>query len=86
MKGLSDNIRKYILEFKNTLKEELLKDTRKYYRFMYIQLNVNRAGQDNVVVEFIILTPKQKKIFTDIILVKETEKKNYLSGQIVAKM
>lgn len=86
MKGLSENIRNYILEFENTLNEELLKDTRYSYRVMYVQLNANRVGQADAVVEFVKLTPEQEKILTDQILVKETEKKKYLPGQIVAKM
>lgn len=86
MKGLSDNIRNYILEFENTLNEELLKDTRYSYRVMYVQLNANRVGQADAVIEFIKLTPEQEKLLTDQILVKETEKKKYLPGQVVKKM
>lgn len=86
MKGLSENIKNYILEFENTLDKKLLKDTRYSYRVMYVQLNANRCGQVDSVIEFVKLTPGQETLVTDQILVKEIEKKKYLPGQIVAKM
>lgn len=86
IKGLSENVRNYIIEFEKTLDEDLLRDTRYSYRVMYVQVNANRVGQADSVVEFVKLSPGQEKVLYDQILVKEIEKNKYLPGQIVKMM
>lgn len=86
MKGLSDNIKNYILDFEKTLTDELIKDNRYSFRVMYVQVNANRIGQADAVIEFVKLTPDQEKQLNEQILIKETEKKKYRPGQIVEIM
>lgn len=86
IKGLSENVKNYIIDFEKNLTDDLLQDTRYSYRIMYVQVNAKREGQADSVVEFVKLTPEQERQFKEQILIKETEKTKYLPKQIVEKM
>ena len=86
IKGLSENIKNYIIEFESDLNDVLKRDTRYSYRVLYIQVNAKREGQADSVVEFVKLTPEQEKQFVDNILVKEREKNKFTPSQIVKCM
>ena len=77
---------KNILDYEKTLTDDLIKDNRYSFRVMYVQVNANRIGQADAVIEFVKLTPDQEKQLNEQILIKETEKKKYRPGQIVEKM
>lgn len=84
---VASNVEHFICSFEETLSEEDILSPRYAYRVLFTRLNANRKGQADQVVEFLPdNTPDAEKLSKSYMLIKETEKKKYLSKEIVELM
>lgn len=87
IKSLSRNVLNFITSYEKNLDEADLYSTRYAYRIVFLQVNVNRKGQADRVVEFIKSdSPLAQHVNKEYALIKETEKKKYLPSQIIKMM
>jgi len=84
---LPANIQSYMTTFDNKLSDEEFGCPKYAYRILFVPKIANRKGQSDSVIEFVksdsSLANAMNKEYT---IIKETEKKKYLPGQIVEKM
>lgn len=84
---LPGNISGYIDAFEEDLTDDEFKDSRFAYRLFFLSKTANHKGQADRVIEFVkddsSLT---KEINKEYAIIKETEKKKYLPGEIVQIM
>lgn len=84
---VASNIEHFICSFEETLSDEDILSPRYAYRVLFTRLNANRKGQADQVVEFLPEgTPGAEELNKTYMLIKETEKKKYLSKDIVKLM
>lgn len=82
---LTTNIRNYISTFENDLSDDDIKNSRYAYRILFVEINANRKGQADRVIEFVKPDSSLKEEI-DRILIKETEKNKYLPSNVVSIM
>lgn len=85
---LADNIKNFITDFEDTLTPDELGNTHYAYRVVFARLDgkhVNRET-DEVITFLPADSPEAQKINAKYTLIKETEKKKYLSKDIVTMM
>jgi len=86
-KGISDNVINYIVDFEENLGDIRTKDTKYAYRVLYSQLNANRIGQADKVIEFVSSdSPLAEGLSIQYVHIKETERKKFLPKRIVQMM
>jgi len=84
---VATNIEHFICSFEEVLSEEDILNPRYAYRVLFTRLNANRKGQADQIVEFLPEdTPGAENLNKAYMLIKETEKKKYLSSEIVELM
>ena len=84
---LADNIKNFISEFEESLSDDEIRNPQYAYRVLFTRLNANRKGQADQVIEFIPAgTEGAEQLNKAYTLIKETEKKKYLSKEIVQIM
>lgn len=84
---VSNNIKRFICEFEESIDEATIKNPKYAYRVLFTRLQAKRKGQADQVVEFLDEdSDKAKELNKLHVLVKETEKKKYLSREIVEMM
>lgn len=84
---LPANIQTYISTFDSALNDDEYADQRYAYRILFVPKTANSKGQADRVIEFIKSdSPLAEGINAEYTLIKETEKKKYLPGQIVETM
>ncbi len=83
--GLPPNVSAMMDAFHDHLSEEEAKDTRFAFRVALVPITVNRVNQADVAYRLVQPGSDDAKQVADLIL-KETEKKKWLPGQIVTKM
>lgn len=84
---VSDNVCSFISEFEERLTDDIAMSPHYAYRVLFTRLNAKREGQADQVIKFI---PEGSDAADSLnkayMLIKETEKKKYLSKDIVALM
>jgi hypothetical protein len=84
---LSENINNFISEFEDNLTDDEIRNPKYAYRVLFTRLNANRKGQADQVIEFIPEgSERAKQLNKTHMLIKETEKKKYLSKEVVSMM
>lgn len=84
-RDLPPNILGYVTEFDSSLSEEEYNHPRYAYRVLFIPKTANRKGQADQVIEFVKADSElAKDVNAHYAVIKETEKKKYLPGEIVA--
>ncbi|MBD1364435.1 DUF3644 domain-containing protein [Mucilaginibacter sp. ZT4R22] len=84
---LPPNIASYINAFDNDLSDTDFNDIRYSYRVLFLPKTVNNKGQADRVIEFIKAdSPEAKKLNTEYVFLKDSEKKKYLPHQICNEM
>lgn len=84
---VSTNVCNFISEFEGNLLDDVAINPRYAYRVLFTRLNAKRIGQADQVVEFIPDgTEGADSLNKTYMLIKETEKKKYLSKEIVDMM
>ena len=86
VKGLNENLTKFISEFEENLPEDVFKSTKYSYKIMYIPISTSKRGQADKAIEFLKLTEEQKDKIHDIVLVKNSERPKYKPKAIVEMM
>lgn len=83
--GLSTEIQNFIATFEDKLPEDIISNSKYAYRVAFIQLNMQRKGQADSVIEFV---KPGSEIASKVnqVLLKETEKEKYLPSKIVEIM
>jgi len=85
--GLPANIRGFIQKFDAGLSDEEYDNTHYAYRIFFVPKTANRRGQADRVIEFIKSDSElAETINKEYAVIKETEKKKYLPGQVVDLM
>jgi len=84
---LPANIQSYVQDFDQALSDDEYASQRYAYRILFVPKTANRRGQADRVIEFVKSdSPLTDKANAEYAVIKETEKKKYLPGQIVAMM
>lgn len=84
---ITTNIQNFIVDFEDVLSEDTLKNSRYAYRVLFVPISAKRKGQADQVVEFINSdSPLAEELEKSYAILKETEKKKYLPGEIVLRM
>lgn len=84
-KGLPESILGYVTEFDSSLSEEEYNHPRYAYRVLFVPKIANRKGQADQLIEFVKADSELAKgVNAQYTVIKETEKKKYLPGEIVA--
>ncbi|WP_353936991.1 DUF3644 domain-containing protein [uncultured Pseudomonas sp.] len=82
--GLPENIHAYIKSFDEALSDDEFNDPRFSYRVFFVPKTANRKGQADQVIEFIKADSDLAiGINAQYAVIKETERKKYLPGQIL---
>lgn len=86
-KDLPPNILGYVTEFDSSLTEEEYNHPRYAYRVLFVPKTANRKGQADQVIEFVKADSELAKgVNAQYTIIKETERKKYLPGEIVLVM
>lgn len=86
-KKVSNNVCRYISKFEEKIPDDVAINPRYAYRVLFTRLNAKRKGQADQVVEFISEgTESADSLNKTYMLIKETEKKKYMSREIVDMM
>lgn len=86
-KDLPPNILGYVTEFDSSLTEEEYNHPRYAYRVLFVPKTANRKGQADQVIEFVKADSELAKgVNAQYTVIKETERKKYLPGEIVSVM
>lgn len=84
---VSNNVCSFISEFEERITDDVSMSSRYAYRVLFTRLNAKRRGQADQVVEFIPEGSEgAENLNKTYMLIKETEKKKYLSKDIVNMM
>lgn len=84
---LTNNVKNFISEFEENLKEEDVRSPKYAYRLLFTPLNVNRKGQADKVIEFLKSgTEGSEQLNKAYAVIKETEKKKYRAKDVVQIM
>lgn len=84
-KDLPANILGYVTAFDSSLSEEEYNHPRYAYRVLFIPKTANRKGQADQVIEFVKADSELAKgVNAQYTVIKETEKKKYLPGEVVS--
>ena len=84
---LTNNVKNFISEFEENLKEEDVRSPKYAYRLLFTPLNVNRKGQADQVIEFLKSgTEGSEQLNKAYAVIKETEKKKYRAKDVVQIM
>lgn len=84
---LTNNVKNFISEFEENLKEEDVRSPKYAYRLLFTPLNVNRKGQADKVIEFLKSgTEGSEQLNKAYDVIKETEKKKYRAKDVVQIM
>lgn len=84
---LTNNVRNFISEFEENLKEEDVRSPKYAYRLLFTPLNANRKGQADKVIEFLKSgTEGSEQLNKAYAVIKETEKKKYRAKDVVQIM
>lgn len=84
---ITTNVKNFIVAFEDVLSDKVIQSSKYAYRYLFSPITVNRRGQADRVVEFIPSTsPMAKNMEKAYAVIKETEKKKYLPGDIVKMM
>lgn len=84
---ITSNVKNFVVAFEDVLSDETLASARYAYRVLFVPINAKRKGQADQVVEFIKSdSPIAEGIEKTYAVLKETEKRKYLPGEIVALM
>jgi len=84
---VADNVCSFISEFEERLTDDVAMSSRYAYRVLFTRLNARRKGQADQVVEFVAEgTEGSDSLNKTYMLIKETEKKKYLSKDVVGLM
>lgn len=84
---ITTNIKNFIVDFEETLPDDVLKSSRYAYRVLFVPINAKRRGQADQVVEFIKSdSPLADGIEKTYTVIKETEKRKFRPGEIVNLM
>ncbi|MFA6179957.1 MAG: DUF3644 domain-containing protein [Candidatus Methylopumilus sp.] len=85
--GLPPHILGYVTAFDASLSEEEYNHPRYAYRVLFVPKTANRKGQADQVIEFVKADSELAKgVNAQYAVIKETEKKKYLPGEIVSMM
>lgn len=86
-RDLPANIQSFIKYFDENLTDKEFESQRYAYRILFVQKTANRKGQADRVIEFVDSnSPLAEAVNKEYFVIKETEKKKYLPGQIVEMM
>lgn len=81
---VSNNVSNFICEFEERIPNEITENPRYAYRVLFTRLSAKRKGQADTVIEFLPEgTEGAEALNKTYMLIKETEKKKYLSKEIV---
>lgn len=84
---ITTNVKNFVVDFEDVLSDEALRSSRYAYRVLFVPINAKRQGQADQVVEFIKSdSPLAEGLEKTYAVIKETEKKKYLPGEIVRLM
>lgn len=84
---ITTNVKNFVVEFEDDLSDEALRSSRYAYRVLFVPLNAKRPGQADQVVEFVKSdSPLAEGIEKTYAVIKETEKRKFLPGEIVKLM
>lgn len=84
---LTNNVKNFISEFEENLKEEDVRSPKYAYRLLFTPLNANRKGQADKVIEFLKSgTEGSEQLNKAYAVIKETEKKKYRAKDVVQIM
>lgn len=84
---ITTNVKNFVVDFENVLSDESLCSSRYAYRVLFVPINTKWQGQADQVVEFIKSdSPLAEGLEKTYAVIKETEKKKYLPGEIVKLM
>jgi hypothetical protein len=84
---VTGNVKKFICTFEDHLTDEDIINPRYSYRVLFTRLNAKRKGQADKVIEFLPDgTEGAEQLNKTYMLIKETEKKKYLSKDVVELM
>ena len=84
---LPENIQTFVQSFDEALSDDEFGDQRYAYRILFVPKTANRKGQADQVIEFVKSdSPLAEKVNAQYTIIKETEKKKFLPGQIVQMM
>ena len=84
---ITTNMKNFVVDFENVLSDESLRSSRYAYRVLFVPINAKLQGQADQVVEFIKSnSPPAERLEKTYAVIKETEKKKYLPGEIVKLM
>ena len=83
----TSNVANFVVNFEKNLSDEILSSSRYAYRILFVPINAKRKGQADQVIEFIdSKSPLADSIEKKYAVLKETEKKKYLPGEVVKIM
>ena len=84
---ITSNVKNFVVDFENVLSEEALRSSRYAYRVLFVPISAKRPGQADQVVEFVKSdSPLAEGLEKTYAVIKETEKRKYLPGEIVKLM
>ena len=84
---ITSNVKNFLVDFENVLSEEALRSPRYAYRVLFRPISAKRPGQADQVVEFVKSdSPLAEGLEKTYAVIKETEKRKYLPGEIVKQM
>ena len=84
---ISLNVKNFVVDFEDVLSDEALSSSRYAYRVLFVPINAKRKGQADQVVEFVKSdSPLAEGIEKTYAVLKETEKRKFLPGEIVSLM
>lgn len=85
--GLPKHILGYVTAFDAALSDEEFNHPRYAYRVLFVPKTANRKGQADQVIEFVKADSElAKEVNAQYAVIKETERKKYLPGEIVSMM
>lgn len=84
---ITSNVKNFVVDFEDVLSDEALSSSRYAYRVLFVPINAKRKGQADQVVEFVKSdSPLAEGIEKTYAVLKETEKRKFLPGEIVSLM
>ena len=86
LKGMEDNVQKFVSEFESSLDSSISSDKHYSYKILYMPISVNHEGQADKIIEFAKLSPDQETRVGDLVIIKDREKPKYKPKQIVEIM
>lgn len=86
VRGMDENVQKFISEFENGMDATIASDKHYSYKILYLPVTVNHMGQADKVIEFAKISDDQETRVGDLVIIKDREKPKYKPKQIVEMM